>query len=165
MTYARELVIGAIAGGTEGFDGVIDELKIYNRALTDVEIAQSPHRVGYKVMATGNHTMFGNDLLSCELNSALYHVPSQRSTPFFALLSSGRPYCSPREVSSCARCWWVFASCTLIAVRTANWSQTFSNTPCPTTCSMTFLCTASSTPFSSTAKTTPEFPTQSLAPE
>ena len=35
------LAIGAMVGGTQGFEGVIDEVKIYNRALTGNEITDN----------------------------------------------------------------------------------------------------------------------------
>lgn len=35
------LVMGAMVGGTEGFEGVIDEVKIYNRTLTGDEIKEN----------------------------------------------------------------------------------------------------------------------------
>jgi len=41
ITDPSELVIGAMVGGVEGFEGVIDELKIYNRVLTDAEIIKN----------------------------------------------------------------------------------------------------------------------------
>ena len=46
ITDHNNLTIGAMSGrdGQEGFEGVIDEVKIYNRALTEAEIARNYER-------------------------------------------------------------------------------------------------------------------------